>query len=91
MFITAGRCVATRSAMVNKNDPKNPPAIAHTTRAGMFSGIKMYTGNEAITKAKDAFITKPPPNIANRLIKGFSTAKKNAVNIPTISSSVIDR
>lgn len=50
----------------------------------------MYTGNDAITKAKDALITKPPPNIAKRLINGFNTAKKKAVNIPTISSSVID-
>jgi hypothetical protein len=78
-----------RSAIANKNDPRNAPAIVHTVNLRKAPGTIKYTDMAEKVNAKDALIINPPPRIDRKLIRGFSTAKKKAVNIPTSSSSVM--
>jgi hypothetical protein len=78
-----------RSAIANRNDPRNAPAIVHTVNLRKLPGTIKYTEIAENVSAKEALIINPPPRIDRKLIIGFSTAKKKAVNIPTSSSSVM--
>ena len=78
-----------RSAIANRKDPRNAPAIAHTINLRKFPGTIKYTDIVENVSAKEALIINPPPRIDKKLIRGFSTAKKKAVNIPTSNSSVM--